>query len=551
MGFVLWGVLGVILAVLSCMVCFASLVVQRHREDKEAAKIKPTLSLDAKPGGEQTAPAAGSSTVRRRSSAHVIPSAESQQPPPQQVEQRRLSFRSGSPPPAGSSSSPVPDGGRRGSLLSGSPAEQIRRNSALGLPPSGSSDTILAPPQTPSSPRLRKQTSNKGVKFVTPDTSPISRLLTSDGLPVIKVQDELGGHSDAVESAAFSEDGLLATGGGPEDVFVKVYNKGMGVVGSLRHTINVQRDCGKHDGASILSFALDEGKKSTLLLVGTRTERLLMGYKLSKSAHTPPLLVFTFETKHGAPLVGVAGFIPAEATNFFDPGVFLATCSRGNREVKIWSPKGNPLYVVDCECWTGGVRLSPHGRHLAVLSTGGGPGVVFDIKSDKNKHLKFNKTKLLLPIDVPGSSAPLVSSRRSVVGDLASQAAQDLLFHADDPGADLVSCRVDTSLHVARVLNVDTASSWDVDAVAKPESLLTASPTHTCVFIPKAEGRQMHVIVARGKNVFFFDTALTLLGVLEGRREDGDVLGISLSPKADFVVIVAFGATVARLVVVE
>ena len=483
--------------------------------------------------------------------------------------ERRPSFRTNSPPlpnetQSNSGSLPpltinVSSLEPRASALASaaSPILEARRSSLLASP--GRTVSPSSDATSPSSPKLgqmKKQTSGRGVTFSTESNSPrLSKgsVTTSLGLPGVFPFEEVSSRMDVVESASFSEDGLLAIGGGPEDVTVRIFNKGTGTIGSLRHTIDIQHDCKKHDSPSVLNFAHDEGKKSSLLLVGTRSERFLLAYKISKSVQTPPLFVFCIETKHGSPLAGALGYIPKEATSFFDPGVFYATCARGTREVKLWSGKGAALAVIDCECWTMGLRLSPNGKNLAVLSSGGGPGVLVDIKRDKHMHLKFTKAKLALPID--SSTAPLspqLANRRSVVGDLAFQASQDFVFYADGT-ASLACCRADVAISIAHVSSLESASAtaaWELETLLKPDCLQLSSPTRITVLIPKAEGRQMRVLVSRGKHLFFFDTNLSLIGVLEGRREDGDVLGVALSPKADFIVVVAFGASVARLVAI-
>jgi hypothetical protein len=93
-----------------------------------------------------------------------------------------------------------------------------------------------------------------------------------------------------------------------------------------------------------------QGKKTTLLLVGTKTERFLMGYRISKAAGTAPMLMFCFPTNHGGPIASVQGFVPKSAINYSDAGVFFATCALGTREVKLWNTKGaSPLCTIDAQ----------------------------------------------------------------------------------------------------------------------------------------------------------------------------------------------------------
>jgi hypothetical protein len=94
--------------------------------------------------------------------------------------------------------------------------------------------------------------SGRGVSFIEPQAPGLENKLL---LPVMTLE----GHASSVESAAFSEDGLLATGGGPDDMTVRIYARGVGSVGALRHVLAIERDTPRPDGAGIVGFALDAG----------------------------------------------------------------------------------------------------------------------------------------------------------------------------------------------------------------------------------------------------------------------------------------------------
>jgi len=545
-------IIGIVVLLLIGGVLVLVFLVQQQKQNEvlKQAKLQSSETPEAK-GSDKSAEAVESSqpvsltsAIRRRSTN--VPANDSNLGTTVFTENRRPSFQVNPQADGGASSLSE----RRSFSLA--PSENLttseRRNIPAMSPPSPTLN-----PSPGSSPRqvgLRKQLSGKGVSFSTESSPSLSTqpAASSLGLPVISHLEILEGHADAVESAVFSEEGLLATGGGPEDVLVRVYNRGVGTVGTLRHTLNIQHDCGKHDGPSILNFAIDEGKKSTLLLVGTRSERFLLGYKISRSSSTNPLLAFMFATHHGCPLIGVAGFVPKDAVNFVDHGVFLVTCAKGTRDIKVWNGKGSSIFVLECDCWTMGLRIAPEGNHVAVLSSGGGSGLFLDVKKDKHGHLKFSKTKLGIPIDsTPANTSPHLTSRRSALGDAMFQAAQDVVFQ---PGGavQMLCCRVDLAVTIASIANIDTSTQWELETLLKPECLQLSSPTHLATLVPKVEGRNTRVIISRGKHVFFLDAALSLIGVVEGRREDGDVLGIALSPKSDFAIIVAFGANIARIV---
>lgn len=399
----------------------------------------------------------------------------------------------------------------------------------------------------------------KGVSFETQlspvdpamDTSPTTSFNQASPYPLLSSVGGLEDHADAVENATFSEDGLLATAGGPDDGKVKVYTKGVGVVGPLRFTIDVGKDSGKADSGCVVSFCLDESRKTTLLLVGTRSERYLMGYKLSKSVAVAPLLVFTFPTKHSASLTGVTGFVPKEAANFFDPGVYFATCARGSRDVKLWNAKGVCLANVEADGWTASLRSSPKGNRLAVLSSGGGPGCFIECKRDTKGHYKFSKLSAL-GIDIvsagAGQTSPSIGRRANNME--VYQSSQDVVFELDE-GVKSAFCHADSTLTLAKSIDPSSAgAAWEFEMTANPEVFLqfTSFPPRVCLLIPDQFSRTAKLVLSKGKHVFFFDRQLNLMGVLEGKREDGDVVSVALSPKADFLLVCSFGGKTARVV---
>lgn len=380
----------------------------------------------------------------------------------------------------------------------------------------------------------------------------------------IHAHNSLDGHFDSVESLAFSqEEGYFATGGGPEDGFIRLYEKKLPKdlnIGPIRHVINVRQDCQKHDTASALSFAVDEGKKTTLLLAGTKAERFLMGYKISRNSSTLPQLMFCIETGHGGPISSVVGFIPRTAVNYADPGVWFATLAVGTREVKLWgmkTPGHGPLLVIEAECWAAKLRVSPNGRFLAVLSNGAGPGQLFELRADpKTGSLKALKQKLNIPISeslalVPpspinagGGTGGGVLPRLAKASEF--QVCQDLHFAPDNGKCTVACCRSDSALWIGSAVVGSPEASWELQVLLRPESL-QGTPSHLLTLVHHP-GKTTRVLVAKGKDVYFFDHSLVLLGVLRGRREDGDVIGMELSPTADLLVVVAFGGSVARVV---
>ncbi|KAH9251923.1 hypothetical protein BASA81_010127 [Batrachochytrium salamandrivorans] len=387
-------------------------------------------------------------------------------------------------------------------------------------------------------------------------------LLSSDPKPIY-AHNSLDGHFDSVESLAFSqEEGYFATGGGPEDGFIRLYDKKLPKdlnIGPIRHVINVRQDCQKHDTASALSFAMDEGKKTTLLLAGTKAERFLMGYKISRNSNTLPQLMFCIETGHGGPISSVVGFIPRKAVNYADPGVWFATSAMGTREVKLWGmkhPSHGPLLVIDAECWAAKLRVSPNGQFLAVLSNGGGPGQLFELRVDpKTGSLKALKQKLNIPISeslalTPQSPISASGSSGGVLPRLAKasefQICQDLHFAPDNGKCTVACCRSDSAIWIGSAMVGSPEASWELQVLLRPESL-QGTPSHLLTLVHHP-GKTTRVLVAKGKDVYFFDHSLVLLGVLRGRREDGDVIGMELSPTADLLVVVAFGGSVARVV---
>jgi len=224
-----------------------------------------------------------------------------------------------------------------------------------------------------------------------------------EGKPLLPVT-EVTGHS--AESVAFSSEGLLAAAGGSDNPTVRIFSKGVGCIGALRHTLTVEKDTPRPDSVSTLSFAYDAGGRTQLLLAGTRTERYLLGFRISKSPNTPPARVMSFATGHSGPLAAVCGFIGLDTVNFEDASeMYFCTCSKGGRDVKFWSFKGALLCVVDVHCWTAALKISPDGKRVAVLACGGGAGCVLSVTLDKKKHaIKVaSLSSIPVPSDTTGS----------------------------------------------------------------------------------------------------------------------------------------------------
>ena len=417
-------------------------------------------------------------------------------------------------------------------------------------------------------------------------------------------------HSKCIESAKFLSDGSIVTAGSPGDSTFRLYAKGIGTIGIERYVYDISNDLIRsfHGDSYLIetnkSFEYCEvfgqvmetkksSQKNNLLLIGAQKTKCILAYRLFHSTHTPPECVFCFPTHHQSHIQTVCG---AYFSNSI--GIVIASAARGTTDIKFWNSQGVLLLTYESECLINNLRFSSPGGEILVVSSststmnglefGEFLSIRFESGSNGGK-LKVNKISQLtidsrtskvlkLFSNVPQLSTPKLSgtNKKLIIGDTnlfkLSQEVNVVSDNLENFQSEAIIAPSNGSYVLMKwnvtnwevlselIVNISNSSSLPTMTTKKGADL-NSSPTLTdkldrnlisrvCMVIPEEHcigGKKSKVLIARGKDVYFYDSKAKLLCTIQGKVEDGDVIGLSCDIKFENVIIVSFGSTCARL----